>query len=257
MSLWTRIKLLVQMKGSEAVDQAESVQETLDYAYHQQQAMLQKVRMGLVEVATSKHQLEQQIEKLQSRVPQVEDQARRALAAGREDLARIALQRKQSALAELPPLQEQLASITEEERKLIQAEQQLSARVEEFRTHRIATIARYEAAATRAEVNQALGGFSDELAELSMAVGRVEEKTEHMEAKASAVDALLESGIGALSTGSSDVVERELQQITASQSIDAEIAALKAELTPAPTQLPAEATPPTDESAPRPEQKAA
>jgi len=118
------------------MDRAEDPRQVLDYAYTQQQLLLVKLRQGLVEVATSKQQLERQSKKLEARVPQLEDQAKRALGAGRDDLARIALERKRSAVAELEGLSAQIAEVGAEEKRLAAQERSLRVRIEEFRTHR-------------------------------------------------------------------------------------------------------------------------
>ncbi len=220
--------MLLRIRTSAALDQAEDPREVLDYAYSQQLELLRKVKQGLVDVTTSKAQLQRQAEKLRARLPYLEDQARRALAASREDLARLALERKQTAMAELQGLESQTAEVAEEQRKLTLAEQQLAARIEEFRTRRESVAARYTAAQAQVRVNEALTGVSGELADLSMAVGRAEEKTERLQARASAIDALLEGGALALPAGASgDAIERELRQISAGQAVEAELAALK------------------------------
>jgi phage shock protein A len=226
------------MKGTAALDRAEDPRQVMDYAYSQQQEFLRKVKQGLIEVATSKQQLAQQVQKQHNRVPQLEAQAKRALAAGREDLARIALQRKQSALGELEGLEYQLAEVAEEERKLILTEQKIAARIEEFRTHRDVMSARYTAAEAQVRINETLSGVSGELGDLSMALGRAEEKTQRMLARASALDALIGSGSLELASGGGDMLERELRQLAMTSGVEQELAALKAgearELLPAP-----------------------
>ncbi len=228
MGIWTRIKMLFKMKASSALDDAEDPREVMDYAYGQQQEFLRKVKQGLVEVATAKHQLEQQVRRQRARIPQLEDQAARAVAADREDLARVALQRKQVVLAEMAGLEEQLAEVAEEERRLIVAEQQIAARIEEFRTHREVMSARYSAAEAKVRINESLTGVSGELGELSLALGRAEEKTQHMLARASALDALIDGGALEPTVGSGDFVETELYKLEAENAIEAELAALQA-----------------------------
>lgn len=230
MSLWSRFLLLLRIKTSSTLDRMEDPRQVLDYAYDQQQELLRKVRRGLVDVATSKRQLELEVEKLAKRLPQTEEQARKALTNNREDLARIALQRKQTAIQEIESLQEQLIGVEEEEKKLTVAEQQLSVRVEEFRTRRQAASARYTAAEAQVKIGEAMSGISGELADLSMALGRAEEKTSRMQARASALSSLIEVGSLALPGTEGDMVERELKQLTASQAVDDELNDLKREL---------------------------
>src|SRR5216684_3126239 len=117
MGLWTRLKLIFSAKASSALDRAEDPRQVLDYAYTQQQ-------------------LDRQSKKLQARVPQLDDQARRAIGAGRDDLARIALERKRTAMAEIEGLMAQIAEVSAEENRLAGQERSLQVRIEEFRTHR-------------------------------------------------------------------------------------------------------------------------
>ena len=229
MGMWTRLKLIFSTKASSAMDRAEDPRQVLDYAYTQQQLLLVKLRQGLVEVATSKQQLERQSKKLEARVPQLEDQAKRALGAGRDDLARIALERKRSAAAELVGLSAQIAEVGAEEKRLAGQERSLQVRIEEFRTHRDVVSARYSASEAEVKVKEALSGVSGELAELGMAVGRAEEKADRLQSRAKALDSLVD--IGALeSAGGGDYVETELKRLTSGAEIDDELERLKAEI---------------------------
>ena len=72
MGLWSRMRLLFRAKASSALDRAEDPRQVLDYAYSQQQQLLVTLRKGLVEVATSKQQLElQEILLPQARLPRL------------------------------------------------------------------------------------------------------------------------------------------------------------------------------------------
>src|SRR5467141_457351 len=229
MGMWTRLRLIFSTKASSAMDRAEDPREVLDYAYGQQQLLLVKLRQGLVEVATSKQQLERQSKKLASRVPQLDEQARRAIGAGRDDLARIALERKRTALAELEGLAVQIAEVDAEEKRLAGQERSLQERIEEFRTHRDVVSARYSASEAEVRVKEALSGVSGELAELGMAVGRAEEKAERLQSRARAIDTLVDLGAFP-AVGGGDFVEAELLHITLSKEIDDQLEKIKSEV---------------------------
>ena len=230
MGIWQRIVLMMKVKTSADLDRAEDPREILDYAGHQQEEFLQTVRRGLIDVATSKQQLAQQVKSMRARIPKLEDQARQAVAADREDLARMALNRKQAALAELEGLEMQLAELDEEEAKLAATEQQIADRVASFRMHKEATKARYSAAEAQVRIGETISGVSGELGELSLALGRAEEKTNQMMARAKALDALTAGGsLDAAVLDQTDIVERELRQITAVSAVEQELAALKAD----------------------------
>jgi phage shock protein A len=245
MGIWERIKLLFKVRTSAELDRMEDPREVMEYAVHEQEAFLQTVRRGLIDVATAKQQLAQQVKTAHARIPRLENQARQAVAADREDLARMALNRKQTAVHELEGLELQLAELEDEERKLIAAEQQIADRVASFRIHKEATTARYTAAETQVKIGETLSGVSGELGELSLALGRAEERTRQMIARASALDALMAGGsFEPTVLQGEDMVERELRQIAATSAVEQELAALKAgaagEKLPAPAAIESE-----------------
>src|SRR5215213_9788956 len=101
MGMFSRMSTIFKSKVNKALDKAEDPRETLDYSYEKQLELLQKVKRGIVEVTTSKKRLELQAQKIRDDSNTLDEQARRALAAGREDLARTVLQRKATATESL------------------------------------------------------------------------------------------------------------------------------------------------------------
>jgi phage shock protein A len=89
--------------------------------------------------------------------------------------------------------------------------------------------AQYTAAEAQVRISEALSSVSGEAAELGMALERAEEKISRMQARASALDALIENGSLTL-VGGDDAVERELQELAASRAIEDELAAMKSHL---------------------------
>jgi phage shock protein A len=237
MNLLARLQMFFNVKTANALDRLEDPRETLEYAYQGQLDMLRRVKQGLIEVATSRRQLEGQSKKLRQRVPLFEDQARRALAAGREDLARIALQRKQTALGELERLDRQAAEVAAEEARLTAAQQQFVIRLDTFRARRESLTARFTAAEAQVRIAESLSGVSAESAEMGITLERAEEKIERMVARASAIDALIENGALSVPAGE-DPIERELREIASSQAVEEALAALKAQMAAGPAAEP-------------------
>ena len=234
MGVMSRMSTVVKSKMNRILDRAEDPRETLDYAYDKQREMLQNVKRGIVEMVTTKRRLQLQAEKVQASIPNVENQARQALAAGREDLARLALQRKQTAMIELEGLEQQIDQLELEQEKMTQAEQRLVAKVDAFRSRKELIKAQYSAAQAQVRIGSALSGISEEMGDVQLAVERAEYKTENLRAKAGAIDELAASGV--LDTpliGGSDPLSTELAQLTAQQNVEDELAALRTSL-PAP-----------------------
>ena len=106
-----RMSTVIKAKISKALDRAEDPSETLDYGYQKQVELLQNVKKGIADVTTSKKRLQMQSGKLEQQVVKLDTQARQALAQGREDLARAALERKTVAQTELQSLDQQVQEL--------------------------------------------------------------------------------------------------------------------------------------------------
>jgi phage shock protein A len=230
MGLMGRFTTIVKAKASRALDRAEDPRETLDYSYEKQLELLQKVRRGVADVATSKKRLELQAAKLEGSVEKLDGQARQALQANREDLARVALERKKGIQLQLQSIDEQRAQLQTEQDKLVLAEQRLTAKIEAFRTRKETVKAQYTAAEAQTKIGEAFSGVSEEMADVGMAMERAEGKVETMRARAGAIDELLESGALTDITDTRDPLDRELEQLTTTTGVDAEPERMRAEL---------------------------
>src|SRR3954453_4482561 len=89
-----RMSTVIKAKISKLLDRAEDHGETLDYSYQKQIELLQNVKRGIADVVTARKRVEMQQSSLEQSLVKLETQARDALGAGREDLARQALERK-------------------------------------------------------------------------------------------------------------------------------------------------------------------
>ena len=231
MGLMQRIRLIFNAKANKALDRAENPNETLDYSYQKQLELLQKVRKGVADVATSRKRIELQLNQLQQQSDKLTQQAQKALGLGREDLAREALTRKSGLATQISDLQQQHTQLQAEEEKLILASQRLQAKVESFRTRKETIKATYTAAEATAKIGEAVSGISEEMGDVGLAIQRAEDRTAQLQARAGAVDELIASG--ALEDVTSEPggdIQRQLDQLSAGASVDAELARLKAEL---------------------------
>src|SRR5205807_2390165 len=144
--LMARTSLIIKAKFSKLLNRAESPTETLDYSYEQMLQQLQNVKRGVADVVTAKKRLEIQTQQIEQNVVKLETQARQAVAAGREDLARQALERKAAAQAQLQGLDQQVQQLGDQQDKLVSSQQQLESRIESFRSQKEVIKAQYSAA---------------------------------------------------------------------------------------------------------------
>ena len=230
MGMWQRFSMLFKAKASKTLDRIEDPRETLDYSYQRQTELLQKVKRGLLDVATSRKRLEMQGEQLQAKAAKLHEQAKKAMELGKEDLAREALTRRAAIEPELEELRAQHASLQAEEAKLTEASRKLSANLEALRTRKETIKAQYTAAEAQSKVGEALSGISEDFGDIGASIQRAEDKTATMQARAGAIDELLASGALDDATTSRDALDAELGRALSSASVDAELARLRAEL---------------------------
>jgi phage shock protein A len=228
-----RFSTVIKAKINKMLDKAEDPGETLDYSYQAQLQNLQNVKKGIADVVTAKKRLQMQAEKLEQSVVKLDTQARQALSAGKEDLARMALERKTVAQTELQSLDSQIAELEDQQQKLTDSEQRLRSKVEAFRTKKEVIKAQYNAAEAQVRISEAATGVGEEMADVGLAMQRAMDKTETMRARAGAVEELEAAGtfddITQLGPGEDDI-DRQLRQLGQSSQVDDELARMKAEL---------------------------
>ncbi len=229
MGLLDRMSTVVQAKMNKIMDKIEDPRETLDLSYEKQLELLQNVKRGVAEVTTSKKRIELQKAKLQMSIDKLDAQAKEALAANREDLARKALENKAALQAQSATLDQQIVDLENQQQKLMAAESRLATKVESFRTKKETIKAEYSAAEAQVKITESVTGISEEMADVGLAVQRAEEKTENMKARSAALDELLESGTLEDYSGG-DEIEKELAKVKAKSTVDDELARMKSEV---------------------------
>ena len=240
MSLFQRAHDILSAKANKAVDAAENPSEMLDYSYEQMLDHITKIRQALVDIAASRKRIELQEQQLQQSVNHLNDQARAALAQGNEDLAREALSRKAATQQQIDGMEPQHQELTEQEQKLEQTLSQLQQRVSAFRSQKEVLKAQYTAAQASSSVSEEAAGISTSFGDSGAALQRAQDKIENMQARAGAMDELLQSGVLEDVGGSTDDIQKELDEAGQSAEVDSELAAMKSQLasTPTPAGLP-------------------
>jgi len=240
-----RTATIIKAKYSKLLNRAENPTETLDYSYEQMLQQLQNVKRGVADVVTSKKRIELQQQKLEQNVVTLESQARQAVAANRDDLATQALQRKTVAQQQLQDMDAQVKQLQDQQDKLIAAQQQLETKIESFRSQKEIIKAQYSAAEAQVKVGEAATGIGRGMQDTGLAIQRAKDKTEEMQARASAIDELTSAGaLEDFTAGDQDQLTKELSQISTSNQVNDELAKLKAEVGSggeAPKEIPAPA----------------
>ncbi|MDQ3970894.1 MAG: PspA/IM30 family protein [Thermoproteota archaeon] len=233
MGLMNRFSTLFKTKTNTLLDKFEKPEEMLNYSFEKQTELLNKLRRDIAEVVTAKKRLEMQKAKLVANTNTLDGQARQALNSNREDLARLALERKNVILQQAANLDNQINDIQIQQEKLKETERRLSAKVEEFKTRKEVIKAQYSSAEAQVRIKESVTGISEEMSDVGVSLNRAEEKTQKMQAKAQALDEMIDSGVLTDYTTSSENlggdIEAELDKVTMKSSVDEELEKLKAE----------------------------
>ncbi len=234
MGFFSRLATFFRIRANAALDKAENPGQVMDYSYSKQLEQLQNLKRSIADVVTNEKRLEMQQSQIQQQCDRLDLQAMRAIQANREDLARMALQRKEALLMQVNSFEQQIAQLRAQEERLITMERTISARVEAFRTQKEMVKAQYGAAQAQVKINEAVTGISQEMSEMNLAMQRAQDKVLSMQARANAMDALIEEGTlgdqGLLGAGSSDPLDRELRQISAEQNVESQLQAMKQQM---------------------------
>jgi phage shock protein A len=230
MGLFSRTAEIIKAKWNALLNRAENPQETLDYSYERQVQSLQNVKRGVADVVTAKKRLELQTQKLEQDMVKFDSSARQALAAGREDLARAALERKSGIQQQLQNLDGQVKQLEDQQQKLVTNQKQLETRIEQFRSQKEVIKAQYSAAEAQVRIGEAATGIGREMDNTGLAIQRAKDKTEQMQARASAIDELVSSGDLQELGSDKTQLDRELAQVASQTQVDRELEQLKAEV---------------------------
>ncbi|HEU5382068.1 MAG TPA: PspA/IM30 family protein [Ktedonobacteraceae bacterium] len=233
MGIFSRIAMFFRVRANAALDKAEDPGQVMDFSYSKQLEQLQQLKRSVADVVTAKRRLELQQSQMLDKANQRDQQARQALAASREDLARMALQEKETLVIQVNGFEQQIAQLQAQEEKLLSMQRALTARVEAFRTQKEMVKAQYNAAQAQVKINETLTGMSEEMGEMNLAMQRAQDKVLSMQARADAMETLIEEdhfSMQALPAGGESDLDRELRKLSAGQNIENQLQALKHEM---------------------------
>jgi len=229
MRLVDRLKVLLAKGANVALAPAPDPRVTQLTTHQKQRALLNQVITAGQQVTAAKERLKATADAVSAKLPAMEEQARSELRSGHEAAARLALQRRQVVASELETLERQLAGVEKEEAALAMIEQRLSGQIEAFAARQEVIKARYSAAEAQVRMNEAMTGVSQDFADLTAALHRAERTTEDMQARATAIDRLVQEGdlesIGFAS--GSDAIDARYRTLGADDDVERRLNALK------------------------------
>lgn len=205
-------------------DDPGALKDRLDETYRTQTALLRQVRRGIADVTTSRKRVELQLATIAQQAAQLDDEARQAVAQGKDDDARAALTRKVTLEQAAADLQAQRDTLKAEEDKLEAGAEKIERDVESFRVRKDTLSARHTAASARVEINSATTGINSTVSEVGQAMEAAERHTRELESTADAVDELVAEGIVTRPGESADAaLSRQFDAALGSAEVDRQL----------------------------------
>jgi phage shock protein A len=212
-----RIKEIFEAKTSAAMDKLEDPRETLDLAYNKHQEAMTELERSIVEVTTSKKRMAMQVIQLKAGIEQLDFQAKRAMDAGKEDAAKSFVARKLAMEAQIPTLEASIVETEKHENELKTAQTKLQIKIDTLRNQKETIKAQYSAVEAQVKISEQLTGIGKDMANIGQLMQRAEDKTATMQARAGAInqlvdDGTLSDGLGVTAPTDADI-EAELSKL--------------------------------------------
>jgi phage shock protein A len=229
MSIFSRVKAVFESRANQIVNSFEDPKASLDYSLERLEDSRAQIGRSLIEVSAAKNRLELQHGQIGSAIDKYQEQAQSAVKADREDLARIALERKQDALARQAELEKNIANLNTQTETLKQSEINLTNKIALFTAKKEEMKAMYDSSRAQLRMREELSGISVDLADVGNTIQRAEARIREMQSRSDAIEKLIDEGVFTdVLEPSVDEVDRELSKIDRKQAIEDELARLKA-----------------------------
>ncbi len=227
MSVISRFRAIFEARGNQIADQMEDPKASLDYSLVRLEDSRLQINQSLIEVSAARRRLESQAEMLGAGIQKTQEQARQAVQGGREDLARIALARKQEAEARLEQLEGNITALERQLEGLKQSQANLDHKISIFRAKKEELKAIYDSSRAQLQMREAISGISADLADVGSSIQRAEARIREIQSRSEAIEGLVAEGVLSDGIENQDALDRELSQASRQQAIEAELARLK------------------------------
>ncbi len=222
MSIFKRLFRVGQANVNAAIDKMEDPVKMIDQILRELDVDIAKVTAAVTTQIAVEKRFERELKEATEVVNKRDQQARQALAAGDEALAREALSDKKRHAEKCSSLQENYDRAKQNSDKLRKQLQEMKDKVQEMKTQKSALIAQAEAAKAQQRINKTMNGVGTE--DLGATFAKMEEKIKQMRDEADAAQELSDEG-----KALDDKIDNMLKS-TKEMEIDDELAALKAEM---------------------------
>lgn len=187
MGVIDRVSRLVRANVNDLLDQAEDPEKMIDQILRDMESNIGEARKQVAAMIAQEKELEHDQNETNKLADAWSDKARRAVGAGKDDLAREALRRQKDYSESANLYGQQLAAQTETVDKLKSQLSQLEAKYEQTRSQRDSLVARHKRARAQAQVAASLDTSDFSSMDPSADLDRMERKIRSQESRTAAM----------------------------------------------------------------------
>lgn len=225
MNLFDRFSRVAKSNLNNVLKNIEDPEKIMNQAVEDMQKDLVKIRQSYAEVTASQRRFLKQKEQAEAIADDWYSRAQLALKAGKDDLAKEALTRRQQQMDEVARFQGQIDDQAASTDKLYEGMQMLESKILEAKSKKEQMVARARTAQSTQKVNDMMSGMSGTT---SMdAFKRMEEKVESLEAAAEVSAEMGAVGGNLLPGSAGGDMEKEFKMLEGQSKVDDELAKMK------------------------------
>lgn len=237
MGLIDRIKRVIRANTNDLVNKAEDPEKVLEQTVAEMQSDLVQLRQAVASAIATQKRTERQASQADLVAQDWYNRAQLALNQGNEILAKEALTKRKSYQETATALKAQMSEQSSVVNRIKKDMQTLELKIGELKTKKDMYIARARSATASQRLNEMLGGVNTSSS--LNAFAQMEEKVLQLEAQSEAIAEL-----------GTDDLQKQFNSLAATSDVDAELAAMKAQLPPSGSPNPSQQLPPSSTSKP-------
>jgi phage shock protein A len=222
MGVIDRVSRLVRANVNDLLDQAEDPEIMIDQILRDMESNIADGRKQVAAMIAQEKELEYDRDETTKLADAWGDKARRAVEAGKDDLAREALRRQKDYADNAAIYEQQLTAQQEAVTRLKSQLSQLEAKYDATRSQRDALVARQKRARAQAQIAQSLGSSDFSVMDPTSDLDRMERKIRSQEAQTAAMLEMQD-----------DSIDAQFEELDYDSDIEDRLAELKASIAPA------------------------
>ncbi|AGB18398.1 PspA/IM30 family protein [Thermoanaerobacterium thermosaccharolyticum] len=227
MSLVKRISNIFKAKANDIVEKMEDPENTLNYSLVEMRENLSKIKKSMLDVATLKKKLENELSDINIKISEYEKNAELALESGREDLAKASIQNKNDLIEKKTNLESQIKSIEEQLKNIEKSKEQMEDNLIKLQSKKEELITMKKVSDAQVMIKETLTGIVNDTTDLGERIRNAEEKIKEKYAKSQAIDYMVDAGMLDNILDDEDKVEKELKEIEKQKRAEEEFEELK------------------------------